>query len=305
VEKFKIGEPCTQGLYGDKPENIYCKTDRRPAKTGSFLNLSGKLIPEATFVSLILKNEQESIKATEIKSDKKIVGIAREDIPAGAKGWIYLGDGDPECRYICSEPPYVYGDESIGDNEILYVAENGKITNIKPKNAVTVGRSKAGTYGFYMGNLEMREISTWKRYESKGAGCTFLNDDDIAPDLRCNEDSVLSSAVPDKPFRDTFYDLFGFFPDAPYIAMIILILLITILGFVLSEGSLGVRLFKTITGTVMLLSVAALIVTIYISVVEPLFSSNSVDFSKKVFGVPFYFFLFLTMFSAIVRGKRK
>jgi hypothetical protein len=87
--------------------------------------------------------------------------------------------------------------------------------------------------------------------------------------------------------------------------MIILILLITILGFVLSEGSLGVRLFKTITGTVMLLSVAALIVTIYISVVEPLFSSNSVDFSKKVFGVPFYFFLFLTMFSAIARGKRK
>ena len=304
ADKFKIGEPCTQGLYGDKPENIYCKTENKPVKTGLFLNMSGKLIPEATFVSLVVKNGQESIKATDINTDKKIVGIAREEIPNGAKGWIFLGDGDPDCYNICQVTPYIYSDESIGDNEILYVGEKGEITNIKPKNAVTVGRSKAGTYGFYMGNLEVREVSTWQPYLTEGSECSFLNDDEIAPGLQCNEDYVLTS-VNEKPFRDDFYDLFGFFPDAPYVFLMITVFFLVILMFIVSEGNLLHRIFTTIFRSVMFLSIAGLLVAIYINIVEPLFRDNSVDFSKKVFGVPFYFFLFLMMFSVLINGKRK
>jgi hypothetical protein len=262
------------------------------------------LIPEATFVSLVVRNGEESIKATDIRTDKKIVGLTREDIPVGAKGWIYLGDGDPDCLYICQEQPYDSNNQSIGDNEILYLGENGKITNIKPKKVVTVGKSKAGAYRFFMGNLEVREVSTWQPYLTEGNDCGYLNEDEIAPGLVCNEDYVLIS-IDDKPFRDDFYDLFGFFPDAPYLLFIAAVLFLVFMMFITSDGNIGKKVFTTIINSSILLSVIGLVIALYINVIEPLFKNNSIDFSKKVFGVPFYFFLFLMMFSVLINGKRK
>ena len=315
--KYVIGSVCKPGYDTGKPKDIFCFTESKFLEETVFFNKSGREIPAGTPVSIVSQKSPNQIRVTDILKDKKIVGVTKESIPNNSSGLVQLGNGDPNCSGDCPNNFISNFDTSLFKNDqILYVSTEGGVTNIKPKNVVTIGRvmwsGKADpeSYTLQLGEVLKVEVSTWQYYAREGENCP--PEADIAPDLECvavdNFNYVLESKFPKQTIGDFLHEKTGFAPDATSWLLIVsvLFLIVLIVNTVWTRGE-----SKSKNATSALLGVivvglgifGAAIVTV--NVIEPFFRGNPVDFSKKINGIPQYFFLLPTMLAIVLRNNSK
>jgi hypothetical protein len=324
VPKYTIGEKCTNEYDPEKPKNIFCLTQSMAKKEGKFFNNSGVEIPAGTPVSIVSKESPDQIRITSLNRDKEIIGITKHAIPNKSAGLVKLGDGDPDCVYdmLDGDPDCNlisnFDTSRYKKDQILYVSADGGITNVKPIKAITVGRvnwvSEADPESFNLriGEIKVSEIKTWQNYALAGESCGLLSEIEIAPDLNCVEDDdgnyILESKFPRKSLGDVLYEKTGFAPDATSWMLIISVLFL--IGLIIStvwnsRRSKTENLASAVLGILILGFGIFAVVALIVNVIEPYFSGNPVDFSKKVLGIPQYFYLLPVMIATILRNSGK
>lgn len=315
--KYIIGSVCEPGYISGKPKDIFCFTESKYLTETVFSNNSGREIPAGTPVSIVSQKSPNQIRVTNILKDKKILGVTKESIPNNSSGLVQLGNGDPNCSGDCPNNYISNFDTSLFKiNQILYVSAEGGVTNIKPKNVVTIGRvmwsGKADpeSYTLELGEVLKVEVSTWQYYAREGEKCP--PEADIAPDLECvavdNFNYVLKSKFPKQGIGDVLREKTGFAPDTTSWFLIVLVL--ALIGLIAntvwtrtkskSENAANAIIVVIVVGLGIF---GAAIVAV--NVIEPYFKGNPVDFSKKILGIPQYFYLLPTMLAIILRNNSK
>jgi len=317
--KYVIGDVCTPQYDSGKPKDIFCFTEAKFLTESVFLNNSGREIPAGTPVSIVSKKSPNQIRVTNILKDKIILGVTKEVIPNNSSGLVQLGNGDPNCSDKCNNN-YISGFDtsSFKNDQILYVSADGGVTNIKPKNAVTVGRvmwsGKADpeSYTLKLGEVVKVEVSTWAYYAQEGENCGLMSDVEIAPDLECvavdDFTYLLESKFPRQSIGDFLHEKTGFAPDAT--SWLLIVVAIALIGLISntvwnkgkskSENSANAALVVIVVG--LAIFGAALVI---VNVITPYFKGNPVDFSKKILGIPQYFYLLPTMLAVVLMNNNK
>jgi hypothetical protein len=324
VPKYTIGEKCTNEYDPEKPKNIFCLTQSVAKKEGKFFNNSGVDIPAGTPVSIVSKEFSDQIRITSLNQDKKIIGVTKNTIPNKSFGLVKLGDGNPDCVYdmLDGDPDCNlisnFDTSKYKKDQILYVSNDGSVTNVKPKKAITVGRvnwvSRADpeSFNLQIGEIKVSEISTWQNYALAGESCGLLSDIEIAPDLTCVEDDdgnfILESKFPKKSLGDLLYEKTGFAPDAT--SWMLIISVVFLIGLIIStvwnsRRSKIENLASAVLGILILGFGIFAVVALIVNVIEPYLRGNPVDFSKKVLGIPQYFYLVPMMIATILRNSGK
>jgi len=322
---YVVGAPCTLGEDPNKPAHFYCHQETKVVKVERLLNKSGRSIPAGSPVSSASKEDNTLIRMANSNLDEKIIGISKDTIPDGMAGEVWLGDGNPNC---CN-----YSDENAGRRgqlisnfdtskfkrgETLYVGEDGNITNIRPQKVLTVGKvswvgiAEPESYTLDIGQVPTLKISTWQTYAPKGSPCGTLTDEQIAPELRCIEDTasgnwVLELKNTQKTLGDRLYDKTGFNPDANSWGLILICLFLVglIYKWVKETSNSGkAAIGKTLLFASLFGFVIFSIIAVVINVIQPFLNHNPINFSKKIFGIPQYIYL-LPSFCLIILRNRK
>jgi hypothetical protein len=315
--KYVIGDVCTPQYDSGKPKDIFCFTESKFLTESVFFNNSGREIPRGTPVSLVSKKSPNQIRVTNILKDKIILGVTKNSIPNNSSGLVQLGNGDPNCSGDCPNNFISNFDTSLFKNgQILYVSAEGGVTNKKPKNVVTVGRvmwsGKADpeSYTLQLGEVLKFEVSTWQYYAREGENCP--PESDIAPDLECvavdDFEYVLKSKFPKQSIGDFLQEQTGFAPDATSWLLIVVLLGLTVLIFN-TVWTRGKSKTENATTAILVVIVVGLgifgAVIVAVNVIEPFFRGNPVDFSKKILGIPQYFYLLPTMLAIVLKNNSK
>ena len=289
-------------------------------------NSSGLDVPAGTPVTILEQGNQKEFRVADIALDKKISGITKESIPRNKFGLVFIGDGDPGCQveYLSNGTALRcnwidnFDTRSYKKGQVLYLGEKGKVTTSRQGKVVTIGqvelvkKSAPGVSTLNIGRVPNIEIRTWQRYLAKGENCAYLSEEQISPDLVCVEGDegkpVLVLKNPKKSVGDNIYEKTGISLDStawfPLITLFLII--IGIFAFITdSKNGIASRLFQTLFYLIIFLSVCVALVALFINIVEPLFSNNTVDFSRKVLGIPTYFYFLPIIFSIILRSNRK
>lgn len=322
--KYDVGQPCNPDFDPNKPEEIYCFTEKVYEEERLLQNLSGVDISAGTPVVIESKGNGQSIRIVNAQTDKKISGIAKEDISNQKFGIVHLGDGSPDClgdllegKWSCNLIPN-FDTSRFKKGDVLYVDSNGEISNKKSKSSVVIGlvtwagKAEYDSYTLEIGKILAEEVSVWKKYRTEGQPCGDLQDDEISSDLACgmnqNAEYILYTKNPKETIGDSIREKTGFDPDGNSWLLILVSLFLIALIFSavrdsaksLSE-SLGKTVLYAILAGLVLFSLTAFIV----NVLTPLFNDNPVDFSKKIFGIPQYLFLLPTMLAIVLRNYKK
>ena len=317
--KYVIGSICESQYNSGKPKDIFCFTESKFLTESAFFNNSGREIPAGTPVSIVSQKSPNQIRVTNILKDKKILGVTKESIPNNSSGLVQLGNGDPNCSGDCPNNFISNFDTSLFKNgQILYVSAEGGVTNIRPKNVVTVGRvmwsGKADpeSYTLQLGEVVAVEVSTWQYYAREGENCSNLTDEKIPTDLECVLDSdsnyVLISKFPKQSAGDFIQEKTGFAPDATSWLLIVVVLGLIVLIFntVWARGKSKSENAATAILVVIVLGLGIFgAAIVLVNVIEPFFRGNPVDFSKKILGIPQYFYLLPTMLAIVLKNSGK
>jgi hypothetical protein len=315
--KYVIGNICESQYDTGKPKDIFCLTESKFLTESTFFNNSGRDIPAGTPVSIDSQKSPNQIRVTNILKDKKIVGVTKESISNNSSGLVQLGNGDPNCSDDCPNNFISNFDTSLFKNgQILYVSAEGGVTNIRPKNAVTIGRvmwsGKADpeSYTLQLGEVPKVTVSTWQYYAREGESCP--PESDIAPDLECvavdDFNYVLKSKFPKQSIGDFLQEQTGFAPDATSWLLIVVLLGLTVLIFN-TVWARGKSKSENAATAILVVIVAGLgifgAVVVAVNVIEPFFRGNPVDFSKKILGIPQYFYLLPTILAIVLKNSSK
>lgn len=317
--KYVIGSVCEPGYVSGKPKDIFCFTESKFLTETVFFNNSGREIPVGTPVSIVSQKSPNQIRVTNILKDKKIVGVSKESILNNSSGLVQLGNGDPNCSGDCPNNYISNFDTSLFKNDqILYVSAEGGVTNIKPKNVVTIGRvmwsGKADpeSYTLELGEVVELEVSTWQYYAREGESCGSLTAGKIPPDLECvldnDSDYVLKSKFPKQSIGDVLHEKTGFAPDATSWFLIVVVL--ALIGLIANTVWTSAKSkSENAANAILLVIVVGLGIfgaaMVAVNVIEPYFKGNPVDFSKKILGIPQYFYLLPTMLAIVLKNNSK
>ena len=317
--KYVIGSVCEPGYISGKPKDIFCFTESKFLTETVFFNNSGREIPAGTPVSIVSQKSPNQIRVTNILKDKKILGVTKESIPNNSSGLVQLGNGDPNCTGNCNSNLIASFDtSSFKKDQILYVSAEGGVTNIKPKNVVTIGRvwwsAKADpeSYNLFLGEVREVEVSTWQYYAREGESCGTLTAEKIPPDLECvldnDSDYVLESKFPKQSIGDVLHEKTGFAPDATSWFLIVVVL--ALIGLIANSVWTSAKSkSENAANAILLVIVVGLGIfgaaMVAVNVIEPYFKGNPVDFSKKILGIPQYFYLLPTMLAIVLKNNSK
>jgi hypothetical protein len=322
--KYSVGELCSPGFDPEKPKDIYCFTEEKAVSEGVFQNVSGGDIPAGTPIVIESKGSGQFIRIVDTKIDKEISGVTKERILNQQLGSVFIGNGDPKCRedfldgrWECN---YItnFDTSAFNKDDVLYVDSTGKISNKKSINSVVIGivkwagKAEFDSYTLDIGKVFAQEISTWKKYRVEGDSCDDLQESEILPSLRCGMDEeglyLLFSKNPKKTIGDSLYEKTGFDPDGnSWLLILVSILLVAIIFSVIRESakSLSESIGKTSLYAILLGLVLFSLTALIVNVITPLFKGNPVDFSKKIFGIPQYFYLLPGLLVAVLRNYRR
>jgi hypothetical protein len=325
TSKYLVGGPCSLTGNIDKPANFYCFSETKVVKVGNFLNRSGNDIPAGFPVSIASQEDKTLIRVTNIKLDKKIVGISKSTILNGTYGEVWIGDGDPNCcdyaDFNEGRPGQIisnFDTSMFKKDQTLYVGSDGHITNVKPSKVVTVGKvswvgvAEPDSYTLDIGQVPKLQVSTWQVYSPEGSQCGTLTEQQISPELVCVLDNdsnyVLKSKFPKQNIGDFLHEKTGFAPDATSWLLIVSVLFL--IGLIVNTvWTRGESKSKNATSALLGVIVVGLgifgAVIVTVNIIEPFFRGNPVDFSKKINGIPQYFFLLPTMLAIVLRNNSK
>jgi len=323
VPKYELGESCSSEYDAAKPKDIYCYVNEVGLYEKKLKNSSGSDVPAGTPITILKGGDGKEFRVSDIALDKKISGLTKENIPKDKFGFVLIGDGDSGCiggsfsgdTQIRCNWIENFDTRAYKKGQILYLGEKGRITTTRQGNVVTVGqvelvaKSSPDNATLNIGRVPNIEIRTWERYLSEGENCAFLSEEQISPDLVCVEgDEILAPKNPKKSVGDNVYEKTGISLDStawfPLITLFLII--IGIFAFITdSKNGIALRMLQTLFYLSVFLLVCAALVALFINIVEPLFSNNTVDFSRKVLGIPTYFYFLPIIFSIILRNNRK
>jgi hypothetical protein len=171
------------------------------------------------------------------------------------------------------------------------------------------GKADPESYTLQLGEVLKVEVSTWQYYAREGENCP--PEADIAPDLECvavdNFNYVLKSKFPKQSVGDFLHEKTGFAPDATSWLLIVVVLALIglIANTVWTSGkskseNAATAIFGVIIVGLGIFGAAA----VSVNLIEPIFRNNPVDFSKKILGIPQYFYLLPTVLMIVLRNNR-
>jgi hypothetical protein len=321
--KYVVGQACSPEFDAAKPKTLYCYVEKTGLFEDKLKNSSGFDLPAGTPVTIIETGNGKEFRVADIALDRKISGVTKSSIPRNKFGKVFIGDGDTKCVDSFASDPQKsvrcnwidnFDTRSYKKGQILYLGDKGTITTKRQGKIVTVGlveavmRSAPEVYTLNIGRVPNIEILTWQRYLTQGENCAYLSEEQISPDLVCVEgDYVLVPKNPGKSVGETVYEKTGLSLDSTAWFPAIVLILLVILLFTIADSSkgFGSRVFETLFNLLRLLLVCVGLVALFINVIQPLFSNNTVDFSRKVLGIPTYFYFLPIMLSLVLRINKK